>query len=105
MDPSDFPGTTFLELDPEARQGFDGRIPGTVSLTGYHCLFLDEQFLARNGPLQIVYTTEGTPPDCTYTAALNRMLDIQQFGPTTALGNTADSLYKSLNNLFGKTDA
>lgn len=72
-----FPGITFLETDCESSGYYDGRLPGTVSISGYSGEYREQQILAV--PLvDLVLESTNTPPTMELDAIVDRIRSLQQ---------------------------
>jgi hypothetical protein len=41
----DYPGNTFLDMDPESSPNYDGQLPGTTTVSGYSEEYRNSQLL------------------------------------------------------------
>lgn len=55
-----YPGTTYLDVDPETSVIYDGAAPGTLSVTGYSEEYRQQQFAAT--PRIVIALEEKVPP-------------------------------------------
>lgn len=95
-----FPGSTLANFDPETTDGYEGRLPGTVSLLGYGALYIDQQRLDYP-PLVPILATATTPlPTVSLTTVNNRVRDILDYG-ATAIGTTEVECYNNLRAILG----
>ena len=95
-----FPGSTLATYDPETTNGFEGRLPGTVSLLGYGVLYLDQQLLDFPPIIPSLVTATTPLPTIPLTTISIRIADIRDFGPS-AIGTTAADSYNKLRSIIG----
>ena len=95
-----FPGTTLLDRDPEVADGYDGRLPGTLSISGYDSAYFDQQCRASIRYRPVVYTDLTAPPTIPFQTAMTRLADFRDFGVST-IGHTPAVTYQKLRALLG----
>jgi hypothetical protein len=69
VDTFDFPGNTFIDMDCESSGYYEGKIPGTVSISGYSGEYREQQLLAIP-LLNLILESENTLP----TMALDKIV-------------------------------
>jgi hypothetical protein len=82
------PGSTLVEVDPEAAQNYCGRLPGTVSVTGYAQEYLIQQQASfpRRRALQTAVTLPARPPATRVQARFNLFKSGGFVSTATSLG-------------------
>jgi hypothetical protein len=70
LDSLDYPGNTFIDMDCESSGYYEGKLPGTVSISGYSAEYRRQQLL--RSPL-LNLTLEGT--DTLPTMTLDKIVD------------------------------
>lgn len=95
-----FPGSILAKFDSETTNGYEGRLPGTVSLLGYGALYIDQQQAAYPPLVPVLATATTPPPTVPLTTINNRVRDIIDYG-AIAIGTTDVECYNNLRAILG----
>lgn len=77
VDGLNYPGNTFLDMDCESSGYYEGKLPGTVSITGYSEEYRAQQLL-RNPMLNLILEGTTTIPPMTLDKVVDRIRLLQR---------------------------